>query len=152
VRSRIHTVVLPAEPGEFADEIRRIFHELGRTFGLESLSGECRPPIDVYETDEALEITMDLPGVAPTSVRILVKGDALLIAGEKAARRGGGDSSFHLVERAVGRFARSVRLTIPCDVGKARATLDRGELRVVLPKLADRRSRPIEIPIERNSQ
>jgi HSP20 family protein len=149
VRTRIQTVVLPAEPAEFADEIRRIFRELGRGLGLGSLSGECSPPLDVYETDETIEITMDLPGVDPEGVRIVVKGLSVLVAGEKSARRGRGDSSFHLVERGFGRFARSVRLTAPCDAGAATATLHDGELRVRLPKITDRRGRPITIPINR---
>ena len=71
---------------------------------LDSLTGECSPPIDVYETDDALEIVVDLPGVDRDAVRVVAKGDAVLIAGEKAPRRGRGDSSFHLVERGFGRL------------------------------------------------
>jgi HSP20 family protein len=138
--------VLPSEVGEFAEEVQRIFRELGRSYG-ESLTGECSPPIDVYETEESLELAVDLPGVEPAAVRILVKGQTILIAGEKAPRRGRGDSSFHLVERGYGRFARAVRLTLPCDAGRARATLAEGELRISLPKVADRRSRVIPISI-----
>jgi HSP20 family molecular chaperone IbpA len=74
----MHTVVLPSEVADYADEVRRVFLELGRTFGLESLAGECAPPIDVYETDEAVEITVDLPGVDPGAVRVLIKGATVL--------------------------------------------------------------------------
>lgn len=147
MRPRIHAVVLPSEILEFAEEVQRIFREFGRAYG-ESLSGECSPSIDVYETDEALEIAVDLPGVDAGAVRILVKGQALLVAGEKAPRRGRGDSSFHLVERGYGRFARAVRLNVPCDAGHARAVLGHGELRITLPKVADRRGRPISIAVE----
>src|SRR6266511_2317318 len=63
VRPRIHTVALPSELGDFADEVRRVFLELGRVFGAESLAGECSPPVDVYETDETIEVAVDLPGV-----------------------------------------------------------------------------------------
>ena len=54
MRHRIHAIAIPSEVGEFADEVRRIFLELGRAFGREFLSGECTPPVDVYETDEAV--------------------------------------------------------------------------------------------------
>ena len=147
MRSRIQPVVLPSEISEFADEVRRIFHEFGRLHGPDGLAGECSPPIDVYETDEAIEIGVDLPGVSADAVRVVVKGSAVLIAGEKAARRVRGDSSFHLVERGFGRFARSVRLSAPCDGAHARATLDNGELRVTLPKIGDRRHRAIHVPV-----
>jgi HSP20 family protein len=147
MRSRIHAVVLPSELGDFADEVRRVFLELGRTGGSGSLAGECSPPIDVFETDEAVEVAVDLPGVDPAAVRILVKGDAVLIIGEKAARRGRSESTFHLVERGFGRFARAVRLDRACDATHARATLDHGELRISISKIADRRGRAMAIPI-----
>ena len=146
MRSRIHAVVLPSEVGEFADEVQRIFRDLGSAFG-ETLTGECAPVIDVYETDEALEIKVDLPGVEASAIRLVVKGQALLIAGEKAPRRGRGDVTFHLVERGYGRFARSVRLTAPFDTANARATLANGELRMTLRKIADRRGQPIQVPV-----
>jgi HSP20 family protein len=147
MRSRIQTVVLPSEAREFDDELRVIFEELGPSEGASSLSGECSPAIDVYETDEALQIAMDLPGVAPDAIRIVVKGGTVLIAGRKAPRRGRGEASFHLVERGFGRFARAVRLTSPCDTSRAQATLDQGELRVSLPKIAERRGRAARVPV-----
>jgi HSP20 family protein len=148
MRNRIHAIALPSEIGDFADEVRRVFLELGRVFGADSLAGECAPSVDVYETDDTLEITVDLPGVAPDAVRILGKGDSILIAGEKAPRRARGESSFHLVERGYGRFARVVRLARACDTSKARATLVDGELHLTLPKIPDRRGKPIRVSIE----
>jgi HSP20 family protein len=147
MRSRIHAIGLPSEIGEFADEVRQVFLELGRTFGSDSLAGECAPAVDVYETDESLEITVDLPGVDPSAVRVIGKGDSVLIAGEKAARRARRESSFHLVERDYGRFARVVRLRRPCNTSKAHATLGNGELRVSVPKIVERRSRAIQIDV-----
>jgi len=97
MRPRVHAIAVPSEIGDFSDEVRRIFLELGRAFGSESLAGECVPPVDVYETDDMLEITVDLPGVDPAAVRVMSKGDSILIAGEKAARRARVESSFHLV-------------------------------------------------------
>ena len=81
------------------------------------------------------------------SIRVLVKGASLLIAGEKLPRRGRGDSSFHLVERGFGRFVRLLRLTSACDAGRARAVLTRGELRITVPKIVERRGRSIAIAI-----
>jgi HSP20 family protein len=142
----MQAVVLPSEAGEFAEEVRRIFMELGRVSG-DVLTGECSPAIDVYETDESLEITMDLPGVGLDAVRVIAKGQTVLIAGEKAPRRGRGDSSFHLVERGYGRFARAIRLTGAYDTANARATFINGELRVMLPKITEQRGRTIRIAV-----
>ena len=140
-------MVLPSEVGDFAEEVRRVFLELGRTFGPEALAGECSPALDVFETDEAIVVVVDLPGVDRDAIRLLVKGDTLLVAGEKAARRARVETSYHLVERGFGRFARAVRIGRTCDAARARATHADGELRIVLPKAMDRRGRPIPIAI-----
>jgi HSP20 family protein len=147
MRPRIHPIAFPSELGDFATEVRQVFLELGRAFGSESPAGECAPALDVFETDDMLEITVDLPGVDPAAIRIIGKGDSVLIAGEKAARRARRESSFHLVERGYGRFARVVRLGRACDTSRARATLVEGELRVSIPKIAERRSKAIAIAI-----
>jgi len=147
MRTRVHTITIPSEIGDFADEVRRVFLELGRAFGAESLAGECSPPVDVYETDETIEVAVDLPGVDAPAIRLLGKVDSLLIAGEKTARRAHAESSFHLVERGYGRFARVVRLGRACDASKARATIRDGQLRISIPKITDRRGRAIPIPV-----
>jgi HSP20 family protein len=103
----------------------------------------------VLETDETVEVLMDLAGVTSESVRVLLKGSVLLIAGEKVPvpedARGGGN--FHLVERGFGRFARGIRVAAAFDGSRARATLSGGELRVVLPKIHDRRGRSQTVPV-----
>ncbi|MDR1989467.1 MAG: Hsp20/alpha crystallin family protein [Acidobacteriaceae bacterium] len=147
MRSRIHAIVLPSETSDFATELPEVFLELGREADAIGMAGECAPPLDVFETDEAVEIAMDLPGVPKEAVRIVAKGTMVLIAGEKMPRRGQGYSSFHLVERGYGRFARTVRVSSACDVAQARAALTNGELRLTIPKRTDRRNQPIHIPI-----
>jgi HSP20 family protein len=146
MRPRVPAIALASEIDDFADEIRDFF-DLGRAFGSESLAGECSPAVDVYETDDAVEVVADLPGVGAASVRVLAKGESLLIAGDKSPRRVRGESTFHLVERGYGRFARVVRLDRPCDASHARVTLAHGELRISLPKIAERRGRPIPVAI-----
>jgi HSP20 family protein len=143
----MQVVAIPSEIGEFTEEVRRIFRELGRGYSAETLVGECAPSLDVFETDDAIEIVVDLPGTDPSGVRVISKGDAVLLAGEKSARRVRGESSFHLVERGYGRFARVVHLGRACDTARAKATLAAGELRVSFPKVADRRGRVVPITI-----
>lgn len=146
MRSRIQTVVLPTEPAEFRDDLRQIFRELDREGG-DVLAGECAPALDVYETDEVVEVTMDLPAVPSDAIRVVAKGDTILIVGSKTPRRTRPESSFHLVERGYGRFARAVRLMAPCDTSRARAVLANGELRVSIPKVVERRGRSMTIAV-----
>jgi HSP20 family protein len=144
---RYHAIALPSEIGDFADEVRRVFLELGRAFGTESPAGECSPAVDVYETDDTIEIAVDVPGVDPAAIRVLSKGDAVLIAGEKPARRVQAESTFHLVERGYGRFARAIRIARPCDTSRGTARVAGGELRISLPKISERRGKTITIAV-----
>jgi HSP20 family protein len=137
--------ILPSDVAEFADDIRQAFVDIGRMVGPEALVGQCAPAIDVYERDESFEIVADLPGVDPAAVRVLARGDTVLIVGEKSARPLRPASSFHLVERDFGRFARAIRIGRPCNPRSAHARFSHGELRISVPKLPDRRG--VSIPI-----
>jgi HSP20 family protein len=141
-----------AEVSDLAEDIREIFEELAATLKNEqrAYSGECHPPLDVLETDEAVEVVMDVSGVAPGAVRVVFRAGVLLIAGEKAPSLPKGPQTFHLLEREFGRFARGVRLNGAFDVQHGRATIRNGELTIVLPKLADRRGRSHRIAIATN--
>src|SRR5690606_13326204 len=57
------TVLLSAELGDLAEDVRRLFQELGVPAGGRAAAGDCIPPIDVLESDDAFEVLMDVPGV-----------------------------------------------------------------------------------------
>jgi HSP20 family protein len=146
-----HHILLSSDVRDLSDEVGRLFEDLERTAGTPRRmpAGHCTPALDVQDTVEALEVFVDLPGVAPERVRVLIKNAVLVVAGEKPspypAERG--DATFHLVERGFGRFARAVQLEGAFDGSRARAVLQGGELRVIIPKLNDRRGREILVPI-----
>ncbi|CAN5634006.1 hypothetical protein BH23GEM1_BH23GEM1_12280 [soil metagenome] len=112
------------------------------------VAGECAPPMDLLELAQGIEVLMDLPGVKPADVRIVFAHGTLIIAGRKfpatCAHR---EAAFHLAERTFGRFVRAIRLTGALDAGRASATLSGGELRVMLPRIAERRGLEIRIPL-----
>jgi len=110
--------------------------------------GECNPPLDVFETSGAVELLMDLPGVPADRVRVICSGGMILVAGTKVPKAcAHGDATFQLAERCFGRFARAVRLAGAFDAGRANASLVAGELRIVLPRIEERRGRDIRIPV-----
>ena len=147
-----HSPLLSSELRDVADEIARLFEDLDCAAPHERRSprGECVPPLDVLETDSAVEIALDVPGVRAAAVRVLIKKGIVVVAGEKTpadpAQRA--EASFHLVERGFGRFARAVRLTGAFDAGRARARLHDGQLSIVIPKVGERRGREILVPVE----
>jgi HSP20 family protein len=109
--------------------------------------GECAPPVDVLELPDRLEITVDLPGVPATAIRVMYAQGAVVIAGLKLPRVCEHSVAFHLAERRFGRFVRAIGLAGAVDAGRAAATLRGGELRVVLPRIEERRGRDIHIEV-----
>ena len=143
------TLFPPGETGELGDDIRELFDDLTRSLGSDPTAypGQCRPLVDVFETDAAVELVIDICGVPPDAVRVLFRNGVVIVAGEKAPLATVPDAAYHLVERDFGRFARAVRLTGAFDVARASATLHSGELTVVLPKLLERRGRAHRVPV-----
>jgi HSP20 family protein len=91
---------------------------------------------------------MDLPGVTRDEIEIVFARNVLLIAGRKLPRAFDGDrAAFHVAERAFGRFGRAITLDGAFDTDAATAALANGELRLVLPRQAERRGAPIRIPV-----
>ena len=146
-------IALPAtEVGDLTDDVRRLFDEIERGLPPRGrfTQGDCTPPLDVLETDEAIVIVIDLPGLSPSAVRVLFKAGIVMVAGQKSHpdTHQQGSTSFHLVERSFGRFVRAIRVTSAVDAGRAQARMCAGELRLVLPKIGERRGRPCSIAIE----
>jgi HSP20 family protein len=142
-----------SEARELGDDVRELFEDLAARLPHEqrAYSGECHPTLDVVETDEAVEVIVDVSGIAAAALRVLFRAGVLLIAGEKAPPRSTEDQTFHLVEREFGRFARAVRLQGAFDIPRARASVNDGELTIVLPKVVERRDQAHRIQVAAGS-
>ena len=144
------TDIYPHESADLADAVRRLLRDLDRTHGPGASVGECRPPIDVYETSEAIEVAIDLPGVGPDDLRVAIRDNSVVVVGEKPAGScAAKNARFHLAERTFGRFARALRLLTPVDASRARAELSGGRLRIIVPRIDDRRGREIPVKVTR---
>ena len=132
--------IQPSEWGDLADDVRQLFDELAQARPSSSpVAGTCRPLVDVFETDEAIELVVDAAGVPAALLRVLFRQGVVVVAGERMAQPAADSVTYHLVERDYGRFARVVRVNGAFDVDRASATLRAGELTVVLPKRIERR-------------
>ena len=131
------------------DDVRALFDELDATLAPEQRAParQWQPAIDVLETDDAVEVVVDVCGVPAAALRVLARAGVLLVVGEKAPQPSPAEQSFHLVEREFGRFVRAVPLNGAFDIAAARATIRDGELTVHLPKRLDRRGQGHRIPI-----
>jgi HSP20 family protein len=137
------------DTADLAEDARRLLLDLDREVpGVAAVDAECRPAIDVLETATAVEVVVDCPGVPPSSLRIALRRNTLLVVGAKQARSLGAEGRFHLAERSYGHFARAVRISGAIDARKASASTSAGQLRVVLPRIEERRGELMQIPVE----
>jgi len=136
------------EPVLIAEVARQLLDELDRDVpGAAHLSGECRPALDIVETADATEVVVDVPGVAAHSVRVAIRANTLMIVGAKLVPATPADARFHLAERTYGRFARAVRIDGAFDANRVTATVSHGLLRIVLPRIDDRRGRLVHVAV-----
>jgi len=147
--ARIRIVALIVLEGRNSDDdLRRILEFLDQDGVPVGGPVECIPSMDVFETAATVEIIADLPGVRPEVIRVVFARGVVVVAGQKLpARCEHRDAAFHLAERSFGRFARMFRLAGAFDAGRARAILTAGELRIVIPRIEERRGGEIRIPI-----
>lgn len=133
---------------DLADDAQRLLTELDREIaGARAVTGECRPPIDVLETATSIEVVVDVPGMAPEALRVAIRRNTVLVVGIKLAHAET-TARFHLAERSYGRFARVIRLSGAVNTGQARAVARAGQLRVIMPRIEERRGQITVVPIE----
>ncbi|MBI5585593.1 MAG: Hsp20/alpha crystallin family protein [Deltaproteobacteria bacterium] len=105
------------------------------------------PPVDIYETAEALTLLADMPGVTPEGLVIDLKDNQITITGQTQDPTGP-QEHFLLKEYETGHFYRQFALPEVIDQGKIRAQLKNGELTLVLPKQEKAKPRRIEIKVD----
>ena len=121
----------------FQDEMNRMFDQFFRGGTGEEAGWGVRtwaPPADIYETDDALILTVDLPGVPKDAVSIEIHQNTLTLRGERTPAAGVQDERYYRTERVYGPFQRSFVLPTLVDQEHVQATYHDGVLELRLPK------------------
>jgi len=105
------------------------------------------PVLDMRETKDDLILNFELPGVSEKDVSLSITGDLLTLKGERAFNRDVKDDSYYHVERACGKFERSVQLPMAVQASNVKATYCDGVLEVRLPKAEALKPKEIKIDI-----
>ena len=106
------------------------------------------PELEVSETDEALEISAELPGMDPEDIDVSIDGNFLTIKGEKKEEKEDKKKNFHIMERSYGSFSRSVNIPAGnLNLDKIESKFKKGVLHLKLPKTAEAKSKKRKIEI-----
>ena len=130
------------------DEMHRRFHETAgqvRGNGAAEVAGTWEPPVDVYETDDAIVLQVELPGVSKDAVNVELHEHTLRLSGERTREPAVTGGQYRREEGRYGAFQRAFRMPTIVDEAKIQATYTDGVLALRLPKQAT--ATPQAIPI-----
>ena len=115
------------------ERMNRLFDERqGR--GASTIEGAFSPATDVYSTDEAVYVAVELPGVGEGDVAVEVNGRELAVHGRRHFA-GGEGAAYHRLERSYGEFHCAIALPPDADAAKRRVRLHGGVLTVEIPRV-----------------
>jgi HSP20 family protein len=141
--------------GALQTDINRVFESFWRKFDVPMVPGWNAgignagiPPVDVRETDKALEVKAELPGMDEANVDVSVAEGALIIRGEKKLEREAEEKGYVLHERSFGRVERVVPLPDGLDLDAAEATFKNGVLTVSIPWTGEALAAVKHIPVK----
>lgn len=142
-------------------EIDRLFEDTFRGFGLSPLS---RPPlwnpmhhndfmpafkasVDVASDGKQYIISLEAPGLEQKDLSIELKDRILIIKGDKQQEQEDSDKHYYRIERRYGAFERVLALPDDADSNSIHATMDKGLLKITIPriKIVESAAKTIEI-------
>jgi HSP20 family protein len=130
-----------------AAEVNRLMNDVALATPAFTATG-LRPPADVLETAQAYQITLDMPGVDPTSIKLSVEKDVLQVSAERRLTTLPTGEELLLSERAFGTLARSFELPTGIDATRVEARYEAGVLTVTLPKREETKARTIPVTVK----
>jgi HSP20 family protein len=131
----------PRFENEMEDLVERFFGP-GDDWGLTRFA----PALNVSETEEAYEVSVELPGMKAEEVEVELKEGNLWISGEKKEEKEEKGKAYHRMERRHGEFRRMIRLPGTVDEGKVEAKFADGVLTIHVPKTEE--VKPKRIPVQ----
>jgi len=141
----------------FRQELDQLFQDFGRSWprmtGAKA-DGYLIPKVDIAETEEGLELTAELPGFDEKDVTLNIQDGVLTVKAEHSEEHEQTDRAkqYHLSECSRGSFLRRFALPFEPDADKAEASMERGLLKVTVPRLVTPEKRPRQIPIGKSAE
>jgi len=126
-------------------EFNRLFDSFVGNGRSEVRARRWVPAVDLVETDESLVLRADLPGLEKDDVTIEVKDDVLTLSGERRGEHEEKAEGYYRVERAFGRFSRSLTLPQGVEPDSIDAEFTDGVLEIRIPKPEERKPHRVAI-------
>ena len=102
------------------------------------------PTADIYETEDALTVVLEMPGVDRDNIEVNVENGVLTVEGKINFGKYEGLQPIYS-EYNIGPYRRSFRISSRVNQDNIRAELRDGVISLVLPKAAEAKPRRIEV-------
>ena len=137
------TAIHPNDPfyntqRELTAHFDKVFRQLmGDSFMTPRMAfkGFSHPRADVYETEDKIQVSIDIPGIDKNDVEVEVFDSYISLKYEKEKTEKSEGKNYHLTERRYGNFKRVIPIPDGADVEKASADYKQGVLYINIPKL-----------------
>jgi HSP20 family protein len=111
--------------------------------------GPVMPALDVAVTDEAVEITAEVPGVSEDDLDVSIADGVLTLKGEKSSSHEEKEENYQLIERRYGSFSRQIPLGFTPKDGSVKTEFKDGVLKLHIPKPAEAKAAVQKIKISK---
>ncbi len=130
-----------------ADRFTSLFDEIFPfEWKEETVLSRWSPAIDIYETDEDIVVSAEVPGMDKKDIEVNVVNNVLTLKGEKKLDKEIKKENFHRIERCYGSFSRTFTLPDYVETDNIKASFKNGLLEIKIPKKPA--AKPKEIKIE----
>ncbi|MCO4849060.1 MAG: Hsp20/alpha crystallin family protein [Yoonia sp.] len=152
---------LPASIGdshffpEFQREMNRLLDQFQNGFAPSDTSANepfadaLVPAIDIVETDDAIQVSAEVPGVQEADLDASISGGVLTLKGKKSADHEESDNNYHRIERRYGSFLRQISLGFTPEDNAVDAKYADGVLKIHIVKPAAARTQVRKIDISK---
>ncbi|MFQ6069251.1 MAG: Hsp20/alpha crystallin family protein [Candidatus Aminicenantales bacterium] len=129
------------------ERMNRLFEDVFTARGEERdlISGSWTPSVDIYESENDLVLTAELPGIDENDIEIKIEDNTLMLSGERKFEKETKEENYHRIERAYGSFSRSFTLPHYIDHDKIKAEHENGVLKITMPKKPELKPRKVKI-------
>lgn len=92
------------------EKMNRLFEEAYTARGEDKdlIASTWNPSVDIYETEQELMLTAELPGIEEKDIEIKIEDNTLTLKGERQLEKETKEENYHRIERAYGSFYRSL--------------------------------------------
>ncbi len=147
------------EMTSFRRQMDRLFDDTFRSMSGSSdegqqngMTGGMSLALDVREDESQYMVEASMPGMNPDDIDISLDDNVLTISGESQQENEREQGQYHIRERRMGRFSRSLRLPNNVDEEKINANYENGVLKLKLPKTEETKPRRINVQGGGNGQ